>query len=71
MFALREGFSGLHRDIQRMSGHMDSIEEGVSYFRVFVDRQEERELRRIRREEEQAMRKAREYAERRRMNELL
>jgi len=50
---------------------MDSIEEGVSYFRGYVDRQEAREERRMRREEERAMREAREYEERRRMNELL
>ena len=71
VFGLREGFTGMRADIGRLSGGMDSIEEGVSYFRGFVDRQEEREQRQIQREEEQAMRKAREYEERRRMNELL
>jgi len=50
---------------------MDSIEEGVSYFRGYVDRQEAREERHMRREEERAMREAWEYEERRRMNELL
>ena len=50
---------------------MDSIEEGVSHFRGYIDRQEQRELRRIQREEERAMREAREYEDHRRMNELL
>lgn len=68
---LREGFSGMRHDIQRISGRMDSIEEGVSHFRGYIDRQEQRELRRIQREEERAMREAREYDDRRRMNELL
>lgn len=68
---LREGFTGMRADIGRISGRMDSIEEGVSYFRGFVDRQEEREQRRIQREEERAMREAREYEDHRRMNELL
>jgi len=54
-----------------MAGRMDSIEEGVSYFRGYVDRQEAMEKRRMRHEEERAMREAREYEERRRMNELL
>ena len=54
-----------------MAGRMDSIEEGVSYFRGYVDRQEAREERHMCREEERAMREAQEYEERRRMNELL
>ena len=58
--------SNFHR-----AGRMDSIEEGVSYFRGYVDRQEAREEQRMCREEEWAMREAREYEERRRMNELL
>ena len=40
---LREGFTGMRADLGHLSGRMDSIEEGVSYFRGFVDRQEERE----------------------------
>lgn len=68
---LRDGFTGMRADLGRLSGRMDSIEDGVSYFRGFVDRQEERERRRIQREEERAMLEAREYEERRRMNELL
>jgi len=54
-----------------MAGKMNSIEDDVSYFRGYVDRQEAREERRMRREKERAMREAREYEERRRMNELL
>jgi len=50
---------------------MESIKEGVTYFRGLVNCQEERELRRMRREEEQAMRKAWECEERRRMNEFI
>lgn len=64
-------YTGMRDDLHRLSGHMDFIEEGVSYFRNFVERQEERERRRIQREEERAMREAQEYKERRRMNELL
>jgi len=37
---LRKGFSGMRHDIQRISGSMDSIEEGVSHFRGYVNRQE-------------------------------
>ena len=44
---LHEGFTGMHADIGRLSGRMESIEEGVSYFRGFVDRQEEWEQRQI------------------------
>ena len=43
----------------------------MTYFRDFVDRQEEREQRRIQREEDRAMREAREFEERRQMNELI
>ena len=68
---LREGFSGMRHDIQRISGRMDSIEEGVSHFRGYIDRQEQRELRRIQREEERAIREARAYEEQRRTNDLL
>lgn len=38
VFGLREGFTGMRDNIGRLSGRMDSIEEGVSYFRSFVDR---------------------------------
>jgi len=48
----------MRADFGRLSGWMDSIEEGVSYFRGFVDRQDEREQRRIPREEEWAMKEA-------------
>jgi len=68
---LREGFTGISADPRHLFGRMDSIEEGVSYFRGFIDRQEEREKQRIQREEERAMREAREYKEHRRTNELL
>jgi len=68
---LREGFSGMRHDIQCISGRLDSIEEGVTHFRGYIDRQEQREMRRIQREEEQAIQEAREYEERRRMNTLL
>ena len=61
----------MQHDIQRIYGRMDSIEEGVSQFRGYIDRQEQRELRRIQHEEERAIREARQYEERRRMNELL
>jgi len=61
----------MRSDLHRMAGRMDSIEEGVSYFRGYVDRKEAREERRLRREEDRAMREAREYEERRRMNELI
>jgi len=61
----------MQSNLHRMARRMDSIKEGVSYFRGYVDRQEAREERRICREEERAMREAREYEERRRMNELL
>jgi len=50
---------------------MDSIEDEVMYFRVFVECQEERDMRRIQQDEERAMREVREYEERRQMNELL
>ena len=50
---------------------MDSIEEGVSHFRGYIDRQEQREMRWIQREEERAIRDVRQYEERRRMNDLL
>jgi len=69
--SLREGYTAMQSDLHRMAGRMDSIEEGVSYFRGYVDRQEAREEQRMRREEERAMREAREYEERRRMNEIL
>ena len=61
----------MQSDFHRMVGRMDSIEEGVLYFYGYVDRQEAREERHMRREEERAMREAQEYEERRRMNELL
>jgi len=51
-------------DIQRISGRQDSIEEEVSHFRGYIDRQEQREMRRIQREEERAIREARQYEER-------
>jgi len=37
---------------------MESIEEGVTYFKGFVDHQEEKEVRWMRRGEERAMREA-------------
>ena len=61
----------MRADLGRLSGRMDCIEEGVSYFRGFVDCQEEREHWRIQRGEERGMREAREYEERRQTNELL
>ena len=33
----------MRHDIQRMFGHMDSIEKGVTYLRGIVQRQEERD----------------------------
>ena len=71
VLGLREGFIGMRVDLGRLSGRMDSIEEGVSYFRGFIDHQEEREHRQIQREEEQAVREAREYEEHWQTNELL
>ena len=53
---LCEGFHEVHHYMHRMVGHMDSIEEGVTYFWGFVDRQEAREERRIPQEEERAIR---------------
>jgi len=67
----REGFTGMRADLGRLYRRMYSIEEGVSYFRGFVDRQAEREHRRIQREEEWVMMEAREYAERWQMNALV
>ena len=67
---LRKGYTEMHQDIHWMSERKKSIEEGATYFRGYVERQEEREMRRIQQEEEQAMREAREYEERR-MNELI
>jgi len=61
----------MQSDFHRIAERMDNIEEGVSYFRGYVDRQEAWEERCMRREEERAMREAREYKERRKMNELL
>ena len=61
----------MRHDIQRISGRMDSIEEGVSHFCGYIDRQEQRELRRLQRKEERAIRDAHQYEERRRMNDLL
>ena len=37
--SLREGFSEVYCDIIRMVGRVDSIEQAVTYFRGFVDRQ--------------------------------
>jgi len=56
---LREGYTAMQSDLHHMARRMDSIEEGVSYFRGYVDRQEAREQRRMRHEEERAMREAR------------
>jgi len=61
----------MQSDFYYMLGRIDSIEEGDSYFRGYVDRQEAWKERRMRREEEWATREAREYEEQRRMNELL
>jgi len=58
-------------DIHQISEHMASTDEGVNYFRGYVERQEEGEMRRILQEEKWAMREAREYEERRQMNELI
>ena len=44
---LREGFTYMRADLGRLFGRMDSIKEGVFYFRGFIDRQEEWEQRRI------------------------
>ena len=41
--SLREGYTEMQSDFHRLAGRMDSIEEGVSYFRGYVDRQEARE----------------------------
>ena len=68
---IRGDYTCLRNDVHHLSDRMDSIAAGVTYFRGFVDGQEEREQRRIQREEERAMREAQEYAERRRTNELL
>jgi len=43
----------------------------VTYFRGYVEHQEEREMIQIQHEEERAMRKAREYEEKRQMNGLI
>jgi len=61
----------MRADIGRLSGCMDSIKEGISYFLGFIDCQEEREQWQIQREKDRGMREAREYEERWRMNELL
>jgi len=44
---LREDFTVIRADLGRLSGCMDSIEEGVSYFRGSIEHQEEREQWRI------------------------
>jgi len=49
-------YTVMQSDFHCMAGRMDSIEEGVSYFHGYVDRQGAREERRMRREEERAMR---------------
>ena len=46
---LREGFTGMCDDLYRLSGYVDSIDAGVTYFRGFVDGQEERQRQRIQR----------------------
>ena len=50
---------------------MDSIEEGVTYYRGFVYHQETQEERRMRWKEEWAIQEAREYEERCQMNKLI
>ena len=60
---LQEGFTGMYDDLHHFSRCMDSIDEGVTYFWGFVDRQEEQEWRQIQREEEHVIREAREYEE--------
>ena len=67
---LRGDYTGLRDDLHHLSDRMDSINASITYFRGFVECQEEREQRRTQREEERAMREAREFEERRRMNEL-
>jgi len=68
--SIRGDYTGLRDDFHHLSDRMDSFDAGITYFRGFADRQEERGQRRIQREEERAMREALEYEERRRMNEL-
>ena len=68
---LREGYNEMHHDIHGMFGRTESIEEAETCFRGYVERQEERVMMRIQLEDEQAMREAQEYEERRRMNELV
>ena len=65
------GYTKMCNDIHQISEHMASIDEGVNYFRGYVERQEEGEMKRIQQEEKWAMREAREYEERRQMNELI
>ena len=60
---IREGCIGMCNDIYCLPRRMESIEEGLTYFWGFVDRQEEQELRRIQREVERVIREAREYEE--------
>jgi len=49
---LPEWYNEARKDIPPITGCMESIKVEVTYFRGFVDRQEERQLRQIRREEE-------------------
>ena len=47
-------------NLHRLSGRMKSIEEGVTYFRGFVNYQEKQEWRHIQCDEERAIREAQE-----------
>ena len=58
-------------DIHCLSRQMESIKEGVIYFRKFVDCPEEQEQQRTQHEEKCAIREAQEYEERRLMNKLI
>jgi len=49
---LQEGYTTMQLDFHCMGRRMDSIEEGVSYFCGYVDRQEAREELNMRHEEE-------------------
>jgi len=42
---IREGYTEVRQDIHRMSKYVESIDDGVAYFRGYVERQEEREMR--------------------------
>ena len=54
----QEGYTSMCDDLHRLSRRMKFFKEGITYFRGFVDRQEEREWRQIQHKEEWAMREA-------------